>query len=185
MNLANKAGSPVAEQGERRAGTEGNADQQRTRRAQDRESVSHALDRIRQAARHRTKEKFTALFHHINPESLRTAFYALKRDAAPGVDGQTWRTYEADLDQRIADLHGRVQRGAYRALPSRRTYIPKPDGRQRPLTVGTITSNCTTLQPAFGFGGSNPSLSSAARSTFRGAQGPSCLRRGDLEPASS
>jgi group II intron reverse transcriptase/maturase len=100
--------------------------------------VSHALDRIRQAARQRKKEKFTALFHHINPEMLRTAFYALKRDAAPGVDGQTWRTYEADLDQRIADLHGGVQRGAYRALPSRRTYIPKPDGRQRPLAIAAL-----------------------------------------------
>jgi retron-type reverse transcriptase len=97
--------------------------------------VSHALDRIRQAARHRTKEKFTALFHHINPEALRMAFYALKREAAPGVDGMTWRTYETDLDRKIADLHDRVQRGAYRPLPSRRRYIPKPDGRQRPLAV--------------------------------------------------
>jgi retron-type reverse transcriptase len=97
--------------------------------------VSQGLDRIRQAARHRTKEKFTALFHHINPEALRTAFYALKREAAPGVDGMTWRTYETDLDRKIADLHDQVQRGAYRPLPSRRRYIPKPDGRQRPLAV--------------------------------------------------
>lgn len=78
--------------------------------------MSHALDRIRNAARQRKKEKFTALFHHINPEMLRTAFYALKRSAAPGVDGQTWRTYEAYLDQRIVDLRSRVQRGVYRAL---------------------------------------------------------------------
>ena len=119
-NPANKVGLPAAEQEERRAGTEGNPDQHSTRRAQDRESVSHALARIRQAARHRTKETFTALFHHISPEALRTAFYALKREAAPGVDGMTWRTYEADLDRRIADLHDRVQRGAYRPLPSRR-----------------------------------------------------------------
>jgi RNA-directed DNA polymerase len=138
MNLANKIGPPIAEQGEPRAGTKGKADQHSTCRAQDRESVSHALDRIRQAARHRTKEKFTALFHHISPEVLRTAFYALKREAAPGVDGMTWRTYEADLDRRIADLHGRVQRGAYRPLPSRRRYIPKPDGRQRPLAVAAL-----------------------------------------------
>ncbi|WP_374189147.1 reverse transcriptase domain-containing protein [Rhizobium rhizogenes] len=69
---------------------------------------------------------------------LRTAFYALKRNAAPGVDGQTWRTYEADLDQRIVDLHSRVQRGVYRALPSRRTYIPKPDGRQRPIAIAAL-----------------------------------------------
>ena len=137
-NLANKAGSPAAEQGEPRAGTKGKADQHSTCRAQDRESVSHVLDRIRQAARHRTKEKFTALFHHINPEALRMAFYALKREAAPGVDGMTWRTYEADLDRRIADLHDQVQRGAYRPLPSRRRYIPKPDGRQRPLAVAAL-----------------------------------------------
>lgn len=137
-NPANKAGLLAAEQGERRAGTKGNADQQNTRRAQDRENVSIALGRIRQAARQRKKEKFTALFHHISPEMLRAAFYALRRDAASGVDGMTWRTYEADLDQWIADLRSRVQRGAYRALPSRRTYIPKPDGRQRPLAVAAL-----------------------------------------------
>ena len=151
-NLANKAGSPAAEQGEPRAGTKGKADQHSTCRAQDRESVSQVLDRIRQAARHRTKEKFTALFHHISPEALRTAFYALKREAAPGVDGMTWRTYEADLDRKIADLHDQVQRGAYRPLPSRRRYIPKPDGRQRPLAVATPPANCTWIQPTFGIG---------------------------------
>jgi group II intron reverse transcriptase/maturase len=74
----------------------------------------------------------------MTPEMLRTAFYALKRDAAPGVDGQTWRAYEADLDRQIMELHSRVQRGAYRALPSRRTYIPKPDGRQRPLAIAAL-----------------------------------------------
>jgi hypothetical protein len=137
-NLTNKAGSPAAEQGEPRAGTKGKADQPSTGRARDRERVSQGLDRLRHAARHRTKEKFTALFHHINPEALRMAFYALKREAAPGVDGMTWRTYEADLDRRIADLHDRVHRGAYRPLPSRRRYIPKPDGRQRPLAVAAL-----------------------------------------------
>ena len=125
----------AAESVERRAGAKGNADQQSTRRAQDRESVSQALDRIRQAARQRKKEKFTALFHHIDIPMLRTALFALKREAAPGVDGLTWQDYEADLDRRIEDLHARVQRGAYRAQPSRRRYIPKPDGRQRPLAV--------------------------------------------------
>ena len=134
----NNAGRPVAEPVERRAETEGNAGQQRTRRAQDRESVSQALERIRQAARHRRKERFTALFHHIGPEMLRTAFFALKREAAPGVDGLTWRTYAADLDHRIEDLHARVHRGAYRALPSRRRYIPKADGSQRPLAVAAL-----------------------------------------------
>ena len=106
--------------------------------AQDRESVIPALDRIRTAARHRKKERFTALFHHINPEALRMAFYALKRDAAPGADGMTWRAYEQELDRKIEDLHQRVQRGAYRPQPSRRTYIPKPDGRQRPLAVAAL-----------------------------------------------
>jgi RNA-directed DNA polymerase len=134
----NKAGRPAAEPVERRAGTEGNAGQQRTRRAQDRASVSQALDRIRQAARHRRKERFTALFHHLSPEMLRTAFFALKREAAPGVDGLTWRAYAADLDHQIEDLHARVHRGAYRALPSRRRYIPKADGNQRPLAVAAL-----------------------------------------------
>jgi len=135
---ANNAGRPAAEWVERRAGAEGNADQQSTRRAQDRESVSQALDRVRQAARHRKTEKFTALFHHLSIPMLRTAFFALKREAAPGVDGMTWQDYEADLDHRIEDLHARVQRGAYRAQPSRRRYIPKADGRQRPLAVTAL-----------------------------------------------
>ena len=134
----NKAGRPAAEPVERRAGTKGNADQQSTRRAQDRESVSSALDRIRQVARQRKKERFTSLFHHINLSLLRMAFFALKRDAAPGVDGLTWKDYEADLEPKLEDLHARVQRGAYRALPSRRRYIPKADGRQRPLAVAAL-----------------------------------------------
>jgi group II intron reverse transcriptase/maturase len=100
--------------------------------------VSQALDRVRKAARQRRKEKFTALLHHINIDLLREAFFALKRDAAPGVDGMTWRTYEADLELNLTDLFSRVQRGAYRALPSRRTYIPKADGKQRPLAVAAL-----------------------------------------------
>ena len=135
---ANNAGQPVAERVERRAGTEGNAGQQSMRRAQDRESVSQALERVRQAARQRRKERFTALFHHLTPAMLRTAFFALKRDAAPGVDGMAWWDYEADLDRKIEDLCDRVHRGVYRAQPSRRRYIPKPDGRQRPLAVAAL-----------------------------------------------
>jgi group II intron reverse transcriptase/maturase len=134
----NKAGRPAAEPAEQRAGTKGNAGQQNTRRAQDRESVSSALDRIRQVARQRKKERFTSLFHQINLNLLRLAFFALKRDAAPGVDGLTWKDYEADLEHKLEDLHARVQRGAYRALPSRRRYIPKADGRQRPLAVAAL-----------------------------------------------
>jgi RNA-directed DNA polymerase len=137
-NPTNKAGQPAAEPGERRAGTEGNAGQQSTCRAQNRASVSQALDRIRTAARQRKKERFTTLFHHLSIDLFREAFFALKRDAAPGVDGRTWQDYAADLEPRLQDLHDRVHRGAYRALPSRRRYIPKPDGRQRPLAVAAL-----------------------------------------------
>jgi RNA-directed DNA polymerase len=135
---ANKAERSAAELVEQRAGTKGNADQQSTCRAQDRESVSQALGRIRQAAKQRKKEKFTTLFHHISVELLRLSFFEIKKDAAPGVDGLTWQDYEAGLDRNIEDLHDRVQRGAYRALPSRRQYIPKPDGRQRPIAIAAL-----------------------------------------------
>src|SRR6476659_8642689 len=148
MKPANKAGGSsaaravgkpyAAEPVERRAGTKGNAGQQSTRRTQSRESVSQALERIRKVARERKKERFTALFRHINVDLLEEAFFALKENAAPGVDRLTWRDYEADLERKLEDLHRRVQRGAYRALPSRRVYIPKPDGRQRPLAVAAL-----------------------------------------------
>jgi RNA-directed DNA polymerase len=134
----NKAERSVAEPVEPRTGTKGNADQQSTRRAQDRVSVSQALERVRQAARQKKKERFTALLHHVAPAMLRTAFYALKRDAAPGIDGMTWEAYEADLDRRIEELHARVKSGAYRASPSRRSYIPKEDGSKRPLAVAAL-----------------------------------------------
>src|SRR4051794_23825165 len=136
--LPNKAGQLAAEAVERRAGTEGNAGQQSTLRPQIRAGVSQALDRVRQAARHRRKERFTALLHHISPEALEVAFYALKRRAAPGVDGVTWQEYEADLGRRLVDLHGRIHRGAYRPQPSRRAWIPKADGRQRPLAIAAL-----------------------------------------------
>jgi len=132
---ANKAEPSAAEPAERRTGTEGNAGRQSTRRAQDRGSVSQALSRVRKVAKERKKERFTTLFHHLDVPMLRTAFFALKKDAAPGVDGVTWQAYEADFDSRIEDLHSRLHRGAYRAQPARRRFIPKPDGRQRPLAV--------------------------------------------------
>src|SRR5258708_9957687 len=134
----NKAGQPAAESVEPSAEAKGHSSQQSTRRAQDRESVSQALERIRQVARQRKKERFTSLFHHLSVELLRVAFLALKRDAAPGVDGLTWQDYEADLERKIEDLHARVHRGAYRALPSRRHYIPKADGQQRPLAIAAL-----------------------------------------------
>ncbi|QND69312.1 hypothetical protein HB777_35670 (plasmid) [Mesorhizobium loti] len=132
----NKAGSPAAETVERRAGAKGNAEQHRTLRTQGRESVAHGLDRIRQVARHNKETKFTALLHHVSINRMREAFYALKRKAAPGVDGVTWQNYEADLESNLADLYDRVHRGGpYHPLPSRRQYIPKADGRRRPLAV--------------------------------------------------
>jgi retron-type reverse transcriptase len=134
----NKAGRPAAELVEPRTETKGNAGQQSTRRAQDRESVSQALERVRIVATQRRKEKFTALLHHVDPAMLRMAFYAIKRDAAPGVDGMTWEIYEQDLDHRIEDLHARIHAGAYRARPSRRSYIPKEDGSKRPLAVAAL-----------------------------------------------
>jgi len=100
--------------------------------------VSQALERIRQVAKSRKKEKFTALLHHISIDLLDEAFSALKEDAAAGVDGLTWRDYEHNLERNLEDLHARVHRGGYRALPSRRVYIPKPDGRQRPLAVAAL-----------------------------------------------
>ncbi|MFD1981851.1 group II intron reverse transcriptase/maturase [Mesorhizobium newzealandense] len=134
----NKAGRPVAELVERRPGTKGNAEQQRMHRTQGRDRMSQSLDRVRKAARLRKKDRFTALFHHITVDALRTAFYALRRKAAPGVDGMTWQDYEAELEPRLIDLHARVQRGAYRPQPSRRTFIPKADGKQRPLAIAAL-----------------------------------------------
>ena len=100
--------------------------------------MTQALDRVRHAARQRKKERFTALLHHVNVDTLRVAFYALKRKAAPGVDGVAWDDYAAGLEPRLGDLHGRIHRGAYRPQPSRRTYIPKADGRQRPLAIAAL-----------------------------------------------
>jgi group II intron reverse transcriptase/maturase len=134
----NKAEQSATEPVEPRAEAEGHASQQSTYRAQNRENVSQALERIRQAARQRKKEKFTALFHHLTIDLLEDAFEELKEDAAAGVDGLTWEKYDANLERNLEDLHARLHRGAYRALPSRRVYIPKPDGRQRPLAVAAL-----------------------------------------------
>jgi len=134
----NKAERSVAELVERRAGTKGNAEQGGTLRTPSREGASHGLDRVRKTAREKKKEKFTALLHHITVDALEQAFFELKKNAAPGVDGLTWEDYESDLGRKLVDLHSRVHRGAYRASPSRRVYIPKPDGRQRPLAVAAL-----------------------------------------------
>jgi retron-type reverse transcriptase len=100
--------------------------------------VSQGLDRVRQAARQRKKEKFTALLHHVTVDLLRDAFLALKRRAAPGVDGVTWQDYEANLVGNLQELHAKVHSGSYRALPVRRRFIPKPGGKQRPLGIAAL-----------------------------------------------
>ena len=139
MKLANGPAQAAMEPVEQRAGAKGNAGQHSTHRAQNRESVSQGLDRIRQAARQRKEEKFTALLHHLDSEALREAYYALKRDAAPGIDGLRWQDYEAGLEGNLEDLHDRVHRGGpYHPLPARRHYIAKPDGRQRPLAIAAL-----------------------------------------------
>jgi len=135
---ANKVGKPAAEWVEPRAGTKGNTEQTNTCRAQDRESVSHGLERVRQAARQRKKERFTALLHHVTVDLLCESFHALKRNAAAGVDGMTWQYFETRLEENLLRLHTQVQSGAYRALPVRRQYIPKPDGKQRPLGIAAL-----------------------------------------------
>jgi RNA-directed DNA polymerase len=134
---ANKA-DEAAEWVESRPGTEGNTIRSHTHRTQSRSSVSQGLERVRAAARQRKKEKFTALLHHVTVERMHEAFLALKRRAAAGVDGLTWQDYEADLQSNLQDLHARVHRGTYRALPVRRRFIPKPDGRQRPLGIAAL-----------------------------------------------
>ena len=139
MKPANKTGKPVAERVEPRAETKGNTVQPHTRRTQSRGSVSQGLDRVRNAARQRKKEKFTALLHHVTVDLLMDAFLALKRRAAPGVDGVTWEDYEVGLVGNLQDLHARVHSGGYRALPVRRKFIAKPGtDKQRPLGIAAL-----------------------------------------------
>ena len=119
--------------------TKENAGQQNTHRAQDRASVPSALERIREIARKDKKRRFTSLFHHIcDPTHLRAAFFAIRRDASAGVDGETWCHYAEDLEANLQGLSQRLQRGGYRAKPVRRVYIPKADGKLRPLGVPTL-----------------------------------------------
>src|SRR5665213_2946295 len=138
VKQANEIGKPVEESVEPRAGAEENAGQGGTRRTPSRVGASPGLDRVRQAARLKKKERFTALLHHVDVDRLRGAYLALKREAAPGVDGVTWADYGQDLEARLEDLHGRVHRGAYRARPSRRRFIPKADGKLRPLGIAAV-----------------------------------------------
>jgi RNA-directed DNA polymerase len=134
----NKAAQAVAEPVEGSGGTKRNADLQSTIRTQSRDAVSQAQGRIREAVNRNKKERLTALLHHADIDCLRQAFFSLKKRAAPGVDGVTWDQYAERLEGYLEDLHARVHAGTYRALPSRRRYIPKADGRQRPLGIAAI-----------------------------------------------
>jgi group II intron reverse transcriptase/maturase len=138
MNQPNKEGQPSAEVGEGRAQTGKNIVPSSMRPTPSGKRMSQGLNGVRQAAKGRKQERFTALLHHLTIDLLRESFFALKRKAAPGIDGVTWQEYETGLEDRLIDLHSRVHRGAYRVQPSRRVYIPKPDGRQRPLGIAAL-----------------------------------------------
>src|ERR1700712_1235835 len=135
---ANKGRQLSAESMEPRVGAKGNAIKHGMRRTPSRESMSHGLDRVRQAAKEQRDEQFTALLHHIDVELLRSAYGWLRKEASAGVDGGTWAAYGEGLERKLVDLHDRIHRGAYRAQPSRRVYIPKPDGRERPLGIAAL-----------------------------------------------
>ena len=135
----NKAGQPVAEAVEGRGPTKGNPPERNVLRTQSRAGAPSALERVRQVAEGDRRQRFTALLHHVyDIDRLRTAYLGLKRDAAAGVDGETWQHYGENLEANLRDLSGRLQRGAYRAKPVRRAYISKTDGRQRPLGVPAL-----------------------------------------------
>ena len=136
---ANKAEESAAELAEGRRLDKGNTDQQNARRTLSRDvSASSALDRVRQVAVKDRNARFTVLLHHVDVDRLRGAYRALSPKAAAGVDGETWESYGQNLEGNLRDLLARVQRGAYRAKPTRRAYIPKPDGRLRPLGVAAL-----------------------------------------------
>ena len=138
MNHLNKDGKPLAENEEGRPLIKENTRLPSTPPTQSGARVSQGLAGVRKAAKEQPGIKFTALLHHLTVDLLRESFYALKRKAAPGVDGVTWQEYETGLADRLTDLHSRVHRGAFRAQPSRRVYIRKDDGRQRPLGVAAL-----------------------------------------------
>ena len=137
-NPSHEDGPPWAERGEGSAWTKENARPSHTHPTQRGARVSQGLARVRRAARGRRQEPFTALLHHLAGALLRDSFYELKRHVAPGVDGVTWQAYEAGLDERLAALHRRGHRGSYRAQPSRRVHLPKPEGRQRPWGMAAL-----------------------------------------------
>lgn len=138
MKPTNAGGRPTGEPVEPRGPAEGNTVQTDTPRTQIRTGVPQGLERVRQAARERKEERFTALLHHVDAAALHAAYLNLKRDAAAGIDGVSWQDYGRDLEPRLADLHDRIHRGSYRARPSRRVTIPKADGRERLLGIAAL-----------------------------------------------
>jgi retron-type reverse transcriptase len=134
MKLPNQEAKALAEAAEGRAWTKENDVQHHTYPTQSGIRVSQGLGGLRRTA----QEQFTALLHHLTVDLLRESYYALKRGAAPGVDGVSWQEYEHNLEEQLVSLHQRVHRGTYRAQPSRRVYIPKADGRQRPLGIASL-----------------------------------------------
>ncbi len=138
MRHPNKAAQAAAEGEEGRARMEENIAQPHMHPTQSGVRMSQGLGGVRKAAKERKQERFTSLLHHLSVDLLRDSFYALKRQAAPGVDGVRWSEYESGLEDRLIDLHSRVHRGTYRAQPSRRVYIPKADGRERPLGIAAV-----------------------------------------------
>jgi RNA-directed DNA polymerase len=134
----NNGPESLAEAVEERGSTKGNTSRTAVARTQSRSATSNGLCGVREAAKKDCNTRFTALLHHITLERLYGSFYSLKEHAAPGVDGVTWKEYEDVLEERLRDLHERIHRGTYRAQPSKRTFIPKPDGRMRPLGVAAL-----------------------------------------------
>jgi hypothetical protein len=134
----NNGGRLPAEDVEERPLTKENMEQPHLCRTLSRESGPSGLDRVRRVAKGDRKLRFSALLHHVTVDLLRSSYQSLKKGAAPGVDGMTWREYGRDLEARLSDLHGRIHRGAYQARPSRRVWIPKADGRQRPLGIAAL-----------------------------------------------
>lgn len=165
----NKAERSATESAEPRAETKGNADRQSTHRTQSRVSVTQALERVRKAASKSKQEKVTALFHHLSIEHLEAAFFELQEDAAAGVDGLTWRAYEANLERNLEELHGRLHRGAYRPLPYRRVYIPNPCRENGWIGSSPDTLTTTRCRPTVGRWPPSVSLSPNSGSARSGA----------------
>jgi retron-type reverse transcriptase len=141
VNPSNKAQAQPAGAAEREEGrtpTKENTSQERTQPAQEGKRVSQGLAGVRKVAQEKRQERFTSLLHHVTVDLLRSSFFGLKKDAAPGVDGVTWAEYENDLEARLTGLKDRIHRGAYRAQPSRRIYLPKADGRKRPIGIAAL-----------------------------------------------